>query len=172
MKKISTKKIKKATKIFVVSAFSFGLLILSVANTSSVIANNQYYPGASVNNPGSSSSSGGAPGSTGTGTGNSSNNSSNSNSGGSGSTGIDQCKGRTDGSGINCLVELVVNILSMAVGGVALLMMVVGAVMYASAGDDSGRVAAAKGIITKTVIGVIVYVFLYAILNFVIPGGI
>lgn len=88
------------------------------------------------------------------------------------SSSIAKCKNKSDGSGITCLVNILVDILNMAVGAIAVLMLVVGGVMYASAGDDSGKVSTAKKIITNTIIGVILYIFLFAILNFIIPGGI
>jgi hypothetical protein len=54
-----------------------------------------------------------------------------------------------------------------AVGGLAW-----AAVQYARATDDSGVVSDAKKLIRNVIIGIILYGFLVAIVNWLIPGGV
>ncbi|MNH46494.1 hypothetical protein D3C72_2301490 [compost metagenome] len=54
----------------------------------------------------------------------------------------------------------------LAVGGI-----VYGSILYTSAGGSSEQTKKAMGIITNVVIGLIAYALMYAITNFLIPGG-
>jgi hypothetical protein len=56
-------------------------------------------------------------------------------------------------------------ILSVVVG------IVWGAVEYTTSGGDAQRVANAKGKIQKALIGLVSFIFLYAFLNWLLPGG-
>jgi len=48
----------------------------------------------------------------------------------------------------------------------------VAGVIYGTAGDREDRVKLAKTMITNTVIGILLYVFMTVILNFLVPGGV
>ncbi len=75
-------------------------------------------------------------------------------------------------TGIWKLLLLVVNIMTAgaaiaAVGGI-----VYGAVMYSTAGGNQEQVKKARGILTNVVIGVGAFAAMYALIQWLIPGGI
>ncbi len=77
----------------------------------------------------------------------------------------------------NCdLVQLYVNpfirVLSIVVGLVVAASLVMGGIQYSASAGDPGRASAAKSRITNTLLAFMAYAFLYAFLNFLIPGGI
>ncbi len=74
-------------------------------------------------------------------------------------------------SGVWGLLLMLINILTAGVGIVAVAGIIYGSVMYASAGGNPENVKKARSIITNVVIGIIAYAFMYAILNFITPGG-
>lgn len=75
-------------------------------------------------------------------------------------------------SAIWLILIWVINILTVGVGILAVGAIVYAGFLYATARDDSGQVKKSIEIITNTVIGLLIYVFMFAILNFLIPGGI
>jgi hypothetical protein len=75
-------------------------------------------------------------------------------------------------SGIWGVLLLILNIMTTGVGVLAVAGIVYGSVLYASAGDSAEQVKKAKGIILNVVIGLIAFGLMYALLNFLIPGGI
>jgi hypothetical protein len=70
------------------------------------------------------------------------------------------------------LLKLGLNILSGAVGVLAVIMVIVGGIQYSASNGDSSKVTAAKKKISNVLIGLLAYVFLYAFLQWLIPGGI
>ena len=64
------------------------------------------------------------------------------------------------------------NILSGAVGLLAVIMLVVAGIQYSASNGDPNAVGAAKKRITNTLLGLAAFVFLYAFLQWLIPGGI
>ena len=65
-----------------------------------------------------------------------------------------------------------INALSAIVGIVVVIMIVVGGIQYSTARDNPQAVQAAKGRITNAIISLLVYLFFYAFLQYLIPGGI
>lgn len=91
-------------------------------------------------------------------------------------TAIIECSQSAGGSsvedtGVWALLVIAINILSVGVGVVAVAGVVWGSILYTSAGGNSEQVKKARGIITNVVVGLLAYVFMYAIINFIIPGG-
>lgn len=74
-------------------------------------------------------------------------------------------------SGIWKLLLTVINILTAGVGVAAVAGIVYGSILYASAADSSEQVKKAISIIVNVVVGLLAYAFMYAFLNFIIPGG-
>ena len=54
---------------------------------------------------------------------------------------------------------------------VVLIAIVYGAIIYATAGTDKQKVETGKKIIRNAIGALIAYFFMYALLNFVVPGG-
>lgn len=92
------------------------------------------------------------------------------------------CSPTPTGSGQNCdsnqcdLINLYVNpairVLSILVGLVLAASLIMGGVQYSAAGSDPQKVSAAKSRISNTLMALFAYAFLYAFLNFLIPGGV
>lgn len=80
-----------------------------------------------------------------------------------------------DGEGVEAIGNVLANvlfILTMLVGIVATGGIVYAAVLYASAQDNSGQISQAKTIIRDVAIGLFIYGFMIAIVNWLVPGGI
>lgn len=64
----------------------------------------------------------------------------------------------------------ITNIILYIMGAVAVIMIIIGGFRYVTAGGDSGSVTAAKNTILYAVIGLIVALLAYAIVNFVVDS--
>ena len=65
------------------------------------------------------------------------------------------------------LIKKVVNLLLWAIGIVSVIMIIIGGIRYATSNGDSNQVSAAKNTIMYAVIGLVIAIFAYAIVNFV-----
>lgn len=74
-------------------------------------------------------------------------------------------------SGVWGLLLLGINILTAGVGVAAVAGIVIGSVMYMTAGGSPERTKKANIFLSNVVLGIIVYAVMYAFLNFIIPGG-
>ena len=92
-------------------------------------------------------------------------------------TSIISCEQSGDGkniedSGLCGILLMAVNILTAGVGVLALAGIVYGSVLYTSAGGNPEQIKKAKGIFMNVAIGVIAFAGMFALLNFLVPGGI
>jgi len=90
---------------------------------------------------------------------------------------IDVCSDPGDDcSKVNGFIKRYINpaieALTALVGIIAVLSIVIAGIQYASSADDPGVVTKAKQRIFNVVLGLVVYVFLVALLNYLVPGGI
>lgn len=76
------------------------------------------------------------------------------------------------GGVIMTYARYIIAFLGGAVGLAVILMIVFAGVQYITAGGNAGQVAAAKNRIQNALIGLLLYVLMFAILNYLIPGGI
>lgn len=74
-------------------------------------------------------------------------------------------------TGVWGILLLVINILTAGVGVVAVGGIVYASILYISAGGSGEQTKKALGIIANVVIGVLAYALMYAVLNFLVPGG-
>ena len=81
-------------------------------------------------------------------------------------------KGDIETNGVWALLMLVLNILTAGVGIVAVGGIVYGAILYTTAEDKADQVKKATDIITNVVIGLIAFALMWALLNFIVPGGV
>ncbi len=87
-------------------------------------------------------------------------------------TSIIKCDPGSDENPIINLLQQAVKVLYGVIGVLAVVVIMVAGVIYGTAGDREDRVKLAKTMITNTVIGILLYVFMTVILNFLIPGGV
>lgn len=76
-----------------------------------------------------------------------------------------------DQNGIWRLLLIAINVLTAGVGIAALGGIVYGAILYTTAGGSTEQTKKALGFILNVVIGIIAYALMFALLNFIIPGG-
>jgi cytochrome bd-type quinol oxidase subunit 2 len=87
------------------------------------------------------------------------------------------CKNQTSGE---CLKEnpiikwlnIIINALAAIIGIAATIMIVVGGLQYASARDNPQAVQAAQERIRNVLIGLLTFIFFYAFIQWLIPGGV
>lgn len=77
-----------------------------------------------------------------------------------------------EGEGIYKLLDLILTIMTYGVGVLGTLGIVISGIQYATAGDNEGQTIKAKGRILNVVIGLLLWAAMYAILQFLIPGGV
>lgn len=87
-------------------------------------------------------------------------------------TAILDCGGKSGEEAIAEILRQFIFILSVGVGIVAVGGIVFGAVLYASARDNASQTQKAVEIIRNTVIGIILYVFMVSLVNWLVPGGV
>lgn len=78
--------------------------------------------------------------------------------------------GTSKTSDLNNVIKTVVNILLFIIGAVAVVMIVIGGLKYTTSNGDSNQVTSAKNTILYSVIGLLVAIFAYAIVDFVIDA--
>ena len=66
------------------------------------------------------------------------------------------------------LIKRVVNILLFIIGAIAVIMLIIGGIRYTVSGGDQSQVTSAKNTILYAIVGIIVAIFAYAIVNFVL----
>lgn len=71
---------------------------------------------------------------------------------------------------LRAMITKVVNILLFILGAIAVIVIIIGGIRYAVSGGDTGAITAAKNTILYAVIGLIVAILAYAIVNFVISA--
>lgn len=74
-------------------------------------------------------------------------------------------EGCTEGTGI---FQTVVNVILFIIGAVAVIMIVVGGVRYTVSNGDSNAVTGAKNTIMYAIVGLVVAIIAYALVNFVV----
>lgn len=90
----------------------------------------------------------------------------------SGEPEVDQANGRVMADNLMfAYLVVVVRLLTSGVGIVIALMIAVSGVQYAAAGGNSQKIEAAKTKLVHTIEALVLFIFLVAIINFLIPGG-
>jgi hypothetical protein len=91
---------------------------------------------------------------------------------GGATTVILDCGGKSGEDAIGDLLKQFVLLLSLGVGIVATGAIIYGAILYSSARDNASQTQQAIGVIRNAVIGIILYIFMVAIVNWLVPGGV
>lgn len=69
-------------------------------------------------------------------------------------------------------IVLLIKVLSGLVGIVVVTMITIGGIQYSAAKDNPQAITAAKGKIINAILGLVLYIFGFALLNYLIPGGV
>lgn len=77
-----------------------------------------------------------------------------------------------EGLDINGILKLVLNILVYGIGVAAVIGVVVAGIMYLTARDSEAQVAAAKKRLYQVVLGLVLWVAMWSLLRWLVPGGI
>lgn len=73
-------------------------------------------------------------------------------------------------SGPNAIFKTISNVLLFLIGAVSVIMLIVGGIRYTISQGDSTQVAAAKNTILYAIIGIVVALLAYALVNFVVQS--
>ena len=73
-----------------------------------------------------------------------------------------------NGKGLDTTVKDIINVVLYVVGILAVVMVIIGGVKYTTSGGDSGAVTSAKNTILYGIIGLVIAILAYAIVNFVV----
>jgi len=84
---------------------------------------------------------------------------------------VDINKDGVENSGIWSLLLTAINILTAGIGLAALGGIIYGSILYTTAGGSPEQVKKALEFIRNVVIGLVAYALMFAVLNFIIPGG-
>ncbi|MFZ2545321.1 MAG: hypothetical protein WAW80_05065 [Candidatus Saccharimonadales bacterium] len=82
------------------------------------------------------------------------------------------CEGKTGVGSINNLISIAVNVMTVIIGIIAVGGLAYAAILYASARDSESQTGQAITIIRNIVIGILLYGFTIALINWLIPGGV
>ena len=80
--------------------------------------------------------------------------------------------GGIENNGVWALLLMAINILTAGIGIAAVGGIVYGSILYTTAGDNESQIKTAKEVIRNVIIGVIAYIAMFALLQFIIPGGV
>lgn len=69
---------------------------------------------------------------------------------------------------LSTIIKYVVNVLLYVIGAISVIMLIIGGIRYATSAGNSSSVTAAKNTIMYALIGLVVAVLAYAIVNFVL----
>lgn len=78
----------------------------------------------------------------------------------------DGCSAR----GLNSTVQLIINLIIFAIGLIAVVMVILGGIQYSTSQGDAGKVKKAKDTIMYGIIGLVVAILAFAIVNFVLSS--
>ena len=93
------------------------------------------------------------------------------NSCGGAETSIISCEG-TGSTAIINIIKQVIKILTAGIGVAAVGAVIYGAFLYTTSEGSPDKIKKAREVWTNTVIGIIMFAFMVAITNFIIPGGV
>lgn len=77
------------------------------------------------------------------------------------------CSGQA-GNQLSGFIKDIINILLFLIGAIAVIMIIIGGLRYVTSGGDQGAITGAKNTILYAVIGLIIAIMAYAIVNFVL----
>ena len=88
--------------------------------------------------------------------------------------GVDAIGGNQAQPSLTEFIKTIINVLLFVIGAVAVIMIIIGGIRYVVSGGDQNAVTGAKNTILYAIIGIVVAVLAYAVVNFVLtslPSG-
>lgn len=82
--------------------------------------------------------------------------------------GLQATGGTSSKTNINDIIKTVVNVLLFIIASISVIMIIIGGIKYTISQGDSSAITTAKNTILYAVIGLMVAIFAYAIVNFVV----
>jgi len=70
--------------------------------------------------------------------------------------------------GSNGVFKTITNVLLFVIGAISVIMLIIGGIRYTVSGGDSGAVTSAKNTILYAIVGIVVAILAFAVVNFVI----
>lgn len=70
--------------------------------------------------------------------------------------------------GPNAIFQTITNVLLFLIGAISVIMLIIGGIRYTISGGDSSQVTAAKNTILYSIVGIVVALLAFAIVNFVL----
>lgn len=87
-------------------------------------------------------------------------------------TQVISCSDKVGGNPIYSLLIMLVNFLAVGVGIAVVIGVLIGAYKYIMSNGNAGQVEDAKKTITNSIIALFLFAFMYAFINFLVPGGV
>lgn len=84
---------------------------------------------------------------------------------------INEADKGVENNGIWKLLLTIVNWLTVGVGIIVALGIVLGAIRYITSDGNASQTQQGMSMITNAILGLVLYIFMYAIINFLVPGG-
>lgn len=78
------------------------------------------------------------------------------------------CNSDADAGRLSNFIKKIINILLFLIGAIAVIMIIIGGLRYVTSGGDQSQVSGAKNTILYAVVGLVIAVMAYAIVNFVL----
>ncbi|HEY0964884.1 MAG TPA: hypothetical protein VGE13_00190 [Candidatus Saccharimonadales bacterium] len=75
---------------------------------------------------------------------------------------------QSDLFGSNGVFKTITNVLLFVIGAISVIMLIIGGIRYTVSGGDSGAVTSAKNTILYAIVGIVVAILAFAVVNFVI----
>ena len=77
---------------------------------------------------------------------------------------------QSDLFGSNGIFKTITNVLLFVIGAISVIMLIIGGIRYVVSGGDSSAVTSAKNTILYAIVGIVVAILAYALVNFVISS--
>jgi len=78
----------------------------------------------------------------------------------------------SSGGAIIFYLKLVLKLVNSLIGGIIILVLVIAGIQYITAAGDPANIKRAKGRIINATVALVLYLMMFAILNFLVPGGV
>lgn len=78
--------------------------------------------------------------------------------------------GQAGGNNLQENIALVVNVLLFLIGAIAVIVIVIGGIKYVTSDGDPGKIKSAKDTILYAIVGIVIALLAYALVNFVITS--